>query len=126
VAGLERERREIEAGGGAAAPDPMFVDLDRILRLAEARIRDLRLGLAAGGERARAALRALAGDEPLRVAPDPDRKFRVDGWLWLSLGGEESRARATRPGTFSEVAGGRYVRDEPALLDEYAPLPWAA
>jgi hypothetical protein len=30
------------------------------------------------------------------------------------------------PEGFGQVAGGRYVRDEPVLLDGYAPLQWAA
>ena len=82
---LQQERAELERVSAGERPDPIRVDLDRLWRIADARVRDLRAGLAAGGESTRAALRALMGQSPLRVAPDPERKFRVDGWLWLPL-----------------------------------------
>jgi hypothetical protein len=45
-------------------------------------------------ERTRDALRALIGGVRLRVGPDPERGLRVDGWLALVIGGEESAREA--------------------------------
>jgi len=78
------------------------------------------------GPESRAALRSLLGDRRLQVGPDPERGFRVDGLLEVEIE-SGSRPGCAGPGRLArDVAGGRYVRDEPVLLDEYAPLPWAA
>jgi hypothetical protein len=113
IEGLEKERAELLASRAESEPDPIRVDLDRLWEVAEARIRDLRTGLLAGGDKTRAALRSLFGGEPLRVAPDPERKFRVDGCLWLSLAQEKEARADGRPGLLSVVAGGRFLLSPP-------------
>jgi hypothetical protein len=90
IEGLEKERGELLALRAVTAPDPIRLDLDRIWEVAETRIRDLRTSLLAGGDKTRAALRSLFGGEPLRVTLDAERKFRVDGRLWLSLAQKKS------------------------------------
>ncbi|HKE11200.1 MAG TPA: hypothetical protein VKE73_06475, partial [Myxococcota bacterium] len=116
IEGLEEERAEILASSSVTAPDPIRVDLDRLWEVAEARILDLRGALLAGGDKTRAALRSLFGGEPLRVTPDPERKFRVDGCLWLSLAQEKEARAEGRPGLLSVVAGGRCMYVTPARV----------
>jgi len=88
------------------APDPVRVDLDRLWPIAEARVFELREALAQGGDRTRDALRALFGGGRLRVGPDPERGFRVDGWLALAIGGEESAREGVAPRASPRSSGG--------------------
>ena len=116
IKGLKQERADLQASTATRMPDPIRVDLDRLWEVAATRIRDLRTGLLAGGDRTRAALRGLFGGEPLRVSPDPERKFRVDGCLWLSLAQEQEDRANGRPGLLSVVAGGRCMYVTPARV----------
>jgi hypothetical protein len=63
-------------------------------------------------ELAHRALRELLRGERLRVGPDAERGFRVEGTAWLSVPLEERGARNPQDsGRLSQqVAGGRYAR----------------
>jgi hypothetical protein len=84
-------------------------------------------GMAYRGPRRRSAFRALLGpDGRMRVYPDAERRFRVEGLFEMAL---ETTA-AARAGQTSgrrqlEVAGDRFSTGERELLRAIA-LPWAA
>ena len=100
--GLEVERGEIKA---RLEHQPVPIDPEALRAPIEARLRDLSGWLAdRGGDSARQALDALLAGSKLRVSPDPDRDFRVDGILRVAvkpsgsdpLGGDAS-GRTYRP-----------------------------
>jgi hypothetical protein len=62
----------------------------------ERALRDLGASLAAGPEHARLALRDLFRDDRLRVGPDPEHGFRIEGTAWISVGLKERSARTLR------------------------------
>jgi DNA invertase Pin-like site-specific DNA recombinase len=98
---------------------PVF-DPDEIRRAAEARFLALREALEHGPE-SRAALRSLLRNRRLRVGPDPDRGFRVEGLLEVEL--ETRTARGGAPEPFDcVVAGGRSATSETLPFD----IPMAA
>jgi hypothetical protein len=78
ISGLERERARIRA---ALAAKPAIPSMDRLRAIAEARVREIRGALEGHEEERRAALRALLAGDRLRVGPDPERGYRVDGML---------------------------------------------
>ena len=88
IAEREREAAEIKARLGAAGEE---VDLEALRKPIEARIRDLRGLLAGNPEEARQALSSLFDGQRLRVSPDPERGFRVEGVAVLTLDGAEHR-----------------------------------
>ena len=67
------------------------LDVEALRPRIEARLSDLRRHLAEDG---RDALRALFRGERLRVGPDPDRGYRVDGRAWLRLPAREGARRS--------------------------------
>jgi len=96
---------------------PVF-DPEEIRRAAEARVLALRQALESGPE-SRAALRSLLGNRRLRVGPDPDRGFRVEGLLEVEL--ETRTARGGAPEPFDcVVAGGRFYRSEQRHATSFA------
>jgi len=111
---LQLERREIEA---RLAQVPPKLDLADLRREIAATVRELRQLLDSG--EGRRVLKRLLGDKRLRVLPDAERGFRVEGELgWLigagsaaSGGGCEERG----------VAGIRLATPEIPPLT----LPWS-
>jgi hypothetical protein len=109
VADLEAERQRL-----AEPPQLAEDDLDpSVLRaLVEARVRDLRGAFEGAPEECRAALRALLGGRRMRVLPDPEQRFRVEGLFELSLETTDSRSLQGTGSLHSVVAGGRYATGE--------------
>ena len=79
----------------------------------ERRLRDLRTALPGRhSDLARRALRELLRDERLRVGPDPERGFRVEGTLSVALESGTARKPSGSHGRFTlMVAGERYVAE---------------
>jgi hypothetical protein len=99
-ASLERKRELQRRLAEAEASHP---DLELLRPTIEAAIRDLRGALAGDTEARRDALRALLGAERLRVYPDAEKGFRLEGAVRLRL---EAPA-PVRPGRgLDQVAGG--------------------
>ena len=89
-------------------------------------VADLRVAPSGAPENARRAFAALLGDRRMRVGPDAERGFRVEG-LFEWVPGSQRAARARGTGRLaSEVAGGlhRPARTTPVVLR--LELPWAA
>lgn len=88
IADLEAERAEL------AAPPPRggAVDLDLLRSVVEARVLELREAFEGATEKRRAAFRALLGDRKMRVFPDEERRFRVEGLFELTLEAADARA----------------------------------
>jgi hypothetical protein len=106
--------REREALNAALRASEIELDVDNLRPLIEYRLADLRTALSGEHpERSHQALRELLRGERLRVGPDPERGFRVEGTAWFSVGLETGTARNPQDsGRFTRmVAGGRYVRD---------------
>jgi DNA invertase Pin-like site-specific DNA recombinase len=120
-ADLDAERSRLL---GRLTEIPVF-DPEEILQAAEARVLELREALEHGPE-SRAALRSLLGNRRLRVGPDADRGFRVEGLLEVEL--ETRTTRETAPGPFDcVVAGGRSVRLPTRGITRLQPeWAWAA
>jgi len=79
----------------------------------EARVFELREALAQGGDRTRDALRTLFGGERLRVGWDSERGFRVDGWLALTIGREETAREGWTSRASLQGSGGRFLLSPP-------------
>ena len=69
----------------------MIASYDEIRERVDARLADLRGSLEADHEAGRRALRTLVGDDRLAVSADPERGFRIDGFLHLALNVETAR-----------------------------------
>ncbi len=82
LAALRAERDALRARLGAGAP---ALDERRLRARARARVADLRGGLSASPEGARRVLYALLGEGKLRVSPDAERGYRVEGTALLDL-----------------------------------------
>jgi hypothetical protein len=82
VADLERERAERLATSPRAA---LGIDLAALRPIIEARVLEMRTALAGDPEERRTAFRELLGDRRMRVLPDEDRRFRVEGIFELGL-----------------------------------------
>jgi len=124
AAGIAALKAEASALQIAAMPRTPTAELRR--RIIEHALQ-LRSAFDAAPDEARGAMRALLGERRMKVLEDKQHGWRVEGLFEVPLSG---RGQVSRPGPLGGgdevVAGGRYVRDEPVLLDEYAPLPWAA
>jgi hypothetical protein len=68
------------------------VDLDQLRPVIEARVREMRAAFEGSPDDCRAAFRALLGGRRMRVFPDQEHRFRVEGMLELAL--ETTVARA--------------------------------
>lgn len=78
VAELEVERARL-----AEPARPAPVDLDQLRPMIEARVREMRAAFEGSPDDCRATFRALLGDRKMRVFPDEERRFRVEGcWRW--------------------------------------------
>jgi len=110
MAELEQERAELLA---APAPQGIAgVNVSAIRPLVEARVLEMREAFEGSPEKRRDAFRALLGDRRMRVYPDPDRCFRIEGLFELAL--ETPTARlpdGLRAVGFTGSGGGRYARD---------------
>jgi hypothetical protein len=107
---LERERETLRRRLRRSEPQ---IDVDELRGAIERTVRDLGAWLTGTPEQGRAALVALLGDRRLRVGPDAERGFRIDGELELALELRTARdpqdLRAVRFGG----SGGRSVCVEP-------------
>jgi hypothetical protein len=101
LAELEAERREILRPAATFAP--MGLDRAALRRLIEPRVVEMRSAFLGSPERARSAFRALLGDRRMRVGPDPERRFRVEGIFELAL--ETGDARALQEHRASAITG---------------------
>ena len=79
---LERERQELRQRLLRSSP---ALDLEALRDPIEKTLNDLGAWLTGTPEQGRAALRALLGDRRLRVGPDTERGFRIDGELEVTL-----------------------------------------
>jgi hypothetical protein len=78
---------------------------------------------AAGAPEARrAAFRAFLGDRKMRVLPDPEQQFRVEGLFELVLETADARAREGRRASAFQVAGERYARVCPLPVSLALPV----
>jgi len=93
-------------------PDPVRVDLNRLLPIAEARVLELREARAQGGDRTRDALAPYSAGSA--CGSDPERGFRVDGWLALPIGGEENAGEGFSSRASPRSSGARFVVDSPS------------
>jgi hypothetical protein len=108
---LEALKREREHLGAALRAAEVHVDVEALRPALERRLEGL--GSALSGRHpdlARRALQELLRDDRLRVGPDPERGFRIEGTAWLSVALERRTARNPQDsGRFSQqVAGARY------------------
>ena len=71
-------------------------------------MRDLRAGLGGSPERGRGILRALLGGERIRVAPDSERDFRLEGTFCLEVETGTARDRQASERFHEVVAGGGF------------------
>ena len=71
------------------------IDANALRPVVEQHLQDLGAALSTS-EHGRRALRALFRDERLRVGPDADRGFRIEGTAWLSVALDAKGARATQ------------------------------
>jgi hypothetical protein len=84
LAALKRERDRLEAD--LRAVERAALDLEALRAALAEWLRALDDALGADPERARRALQELFRGERLRVGPDSERGFRVEGTAWLALG----------------------------------------
>jgi hypothetical protein len=82
LADLERERETLRRRLRRSEPR---IDVDELRAPIERAVRDLGAWLTGTPKQGRAALAALLGDRRLRVGPDAERGFRIDGELELAL-----------------------------------------
>jgi DNA invertase Pin-like site-specific DNA recombinase len=102
---LEQERGEIAARLEAGGAD---VDLEAMRPWIVDRVAEMRTAFESAPENAREALRVLLGTRRLRVGPDPDLGFRVEGLFVLPLETRTPWGQGTARACDSVVAGGRY------------------
>ena len=108
---LRAERAALQGQLGHARSCELDLDEARVRKLVEESVADLRAALSGAPEDARRVFAALLGDRHMRVAPDPERGFRVEGLFEWSL---EARAPGPQEKTgrlASVVAGAGF---EPA------------
>jgi hypothetical protein len=79
---LQRERETLRRRLRRSEPQ---IDVDELRAPIERAVRDLGAWLTGTPKQGRAALAALLGDRRLRVGPDAERGFRIDGELELAL-----------------------------------------
>ena len=79
---LQRERETLRRRLRRSEPQ---IDVDELRAPIERAVRDLGAWLTGTPEQGRAALAALLGDRRLRVGPDAERGFRVEGLLRLEM-----------------------------------------
>lgn len=96
---VERDRAQL-------AESEIKVDRAALRALIIDTVREINEALAGDVERARGVLRALLGDRRLRVGPDPERGFRMDGMLELTLEGQPARGSRRRAGRVGGSGGG--------------------
>lgn len=103
TAALEDERRRLQHPRST-----IQVDADLLREIATARALEMREALAGAPSEMRDALRALLRDRRIRVYPDAEKRFRIEGILELAL-------ESTTPGSLAEtgrrqsvVAGGGF------------------
>ena len=96
---LERERLGADVRAVAAEIDP-----EALRSSLERRLGELGESLRGDPERARRALAELLRGDRLRVGPDAERGFRVEGTAWLGL--ETERRGPLGPPTYQAGSGG--------------------
>lgn len=121
LADLEAERETILSPAATSAT--IGLDRETLRRLIEPHVLEMRTALLGSPELARTAFRALLVGRRMRVGPDPEQHFRVEGLFELELETADARAAQDSGRLHFEVAGGRSVTGEP--LRE-AALRWAA
>jgi hypothetical protein len=109
---LKAERASL--GARLAQTTPNVEELREPL---EAAVRDLLTTFTARTDQARDVLRKELAGNRLKVRPDPERGYVVEGMLRVTV----SAARSGGPGTDREVAGARSV----VRPQVDAVLPWA-
>ena len=92
MAAVAQRQRNFPRRVAETAPAP---DLGALRGPIESRLRELRTWLADSPEQGRRALSALLAGERLRVYPDAERRFRVEGSIRLGL--ELDQAQASGP-----------------------------
>ncbi len=81
------------------------MDLDALRRLIAARLREMCAAFEGSPDDRRAAFRALLGSRKMRVFPDAERRFRVEGMLELALDTADARAGGPRASAFPGSGG---------------------
>ncbi len=93
----------------AAFAAPIGLDRETLRALVEPRVLEMRSAFLGSPEHARAGFRALLGGRRMRVGPDPERRFRVEGVFELALETTDSRGPQDDLGSrHSVVAGGGF------------------
>jgi hypothetical protein len=116
---LEALKREREALAAALRAAELDVDVESLRPVLERRLADLGTALAGRHpELARRALRELLREERLRVGPDPDRGFRIEGTAWLSVSLEMGTARkpSGNHGRFTRMVAGDCYTPNPSAI----------
>ncbi len=106
VAELEAERASLAGTAGREGQAEIAPDLLRAV--IEVRVREMRAAFEASLEDRRAAFRSLLGDRRMRVGPDPELGFRVEGVFALSLETPNARDYESPGRRQSVVAGGGF------------------
>ncbi len=101
---LREEQRAIEQRLRNGAT-PIELSPRRLMELVKERVLDLRSAFDGEPEGVRAALRALLGDTRMRVGPDPERDFRVEGVFHWSFETQAARPPQETGRLVSVVAG---------------------
>ncbi len=122
LADLERERGTLQRRLRRSEPQ---IDVEELRGPIEKTVRDLGAWLTGTPEQGRAPLEALLGDRRLRVGPDAERGFRIDGELELALELRTARdpedLRAVRFGGSGGALRNMRVRVLPPLLRRVRP-----
>ena len=82
------------------------MDLDQLRPVIKARVVEMRAAFEGSPDDCRAAFRVLLGDRKMRVFPDAERRFRVEGMLELALETADARAGEPRASAFPGSGGG--------------------
>ncbi|HME73177.1 MAG TPA: hypothetical protein VKM54_25410 [Myxococcota bacterium] len=105
VAELETERTRL-SGARTGSDRPAEIPPEILRATIEARVREVRSAFEASVQDRREAFRALLGNRRMRVGPDPERGFRVEGVFALALEVPNARPLEGAGRRQSVVAGG--------------------
>ena len=107
VADLERERADFLATSPRAGRG---MDLAALRPMIAARVLEVRSALEGDAEERRTAFRELLGDRRLRVLPDVERRFRLEGLFEFALEARDARnLEGLRASALSGSGGPQYA-----------------
>jgi hypothetical protein len=119
VADLEVERSILTA---TPVPQLPSIDFDAMRPIIESRVLEMREALASAPEERRAAFRTFLAGRRMRVFPDEEQRFWVEGLFELCLETPDAQAHEGSGRRRSLVAGARSVRVPTCRVQ----WPWAA